>query len=353
MGETTMKRNHIVLLFVVLLVLPTLLFASGKSRAGTSAAPELTIPIGARYLGSGGSAIAVATGLESVFWNPAGVDRSLNTANALFSYRSYIADIGVSFASVSGKFGFGTLALSVRSFGIGEIPVTTESSPDGTGEILKPNFFVVGLTYSKLLSDRTSVGATVNFINEEFGNVNASGVSFDLGVQYHNLVGVQGLGVGVTVKNIGPGMRYGGSGLWRQASSVDGDRGVTYYLVGAAEFDLPSVFEVGLSYERSIADDHSLVASIAYENSNYALDEYRVGVDYAFKDFLHLRAGYLLLADPTGVEGVKTPNVFKNFTVGFGLNLAEVTGANIDLDYAYVPGDLFHDNNLITVNIGF
>ncbi len=353
MGETTMKRSHIVLLFLVLLALPTVLVASGKSRAGTSAAPELTIPIGARYLGSGGSAIAVSTGLESVFWNPAGVDRSAYTANTMFSYRSYIADMNVSFASVSGKFGFGTLAISLRSFGIGEIPVTTESSPDGTGEILKPSFFVVGFTYSKLLSDRTSVGATVNLVNESFGNVQASGVSFDMGVQYRNLVGIEGLAVGVTVKNIGPGMQYGGSGLYRQANAVEGDRGVTFYKVGAATFDLPSLFELGFSYEYKLAEDHSIVASIAYQNSNYAVDEYRVGVDYAFRDFLHVRGGYFFLPAPSGDERVKTPNVFKNFTVGFGLNLAEVTGVNIDLDYAYVPGDLFRDNNLITVNIGF
>jgi hypothetical protein len=254
---------------------------------------------------------------------------------------------------VSGKFGFGTLALSLRSFGIGDIPVTTESSPDGTGEILKPSFFVVGFTYSKLLSDRTSVGATVNVINETFANVSASGVSFDLGVQYHNLVGIEGLAVGVTVKNIGPGMQYGGSGLYRQAKAEDADRGVTFYKVGAATFDLPSLFELGFSYERKLAEDHSIVASAAYENSNYAVDEYRVGVDYAFKKLLRLRAGYLFLPAPTGDSRVKTPSVFKNFTVGFGLGLAEVTGANIDLDYAYVPGDLFRDNNLITINIGF
>jgi hypothetical protein len=353
MGETTMKRHSIVFLFLVLLVLPTVLVASGKSRAGTSAAPELTIPIGARYLGSGGSAIATAIGLESVFWNPGGVDRSPSTANAMFSYRSYIADMNVSFASVSGKFGFGTLALSLRSFGIGDIPVTTETSPDGTGEILKPSFFVVGFTYSKQLSDRTSVGATVNLINESFGSVQASGVSFDMGVQYRNLVGIEGLAVGVTVKNIGPGMQYGGSGLWQQADAVNSDRGVTYYKVGAATFDLPSLFELGFSYERKLAEDHSLTASVAYENSNYAVDEYRVGIDYGFKNLLHVRAGYFFLPSPTGDSRVTTPSVFKDFTVGFGVSLGELTGANIDLDYAYVPGDLFSDNNLITINIGF
>ena len=341
------------LILILLIVVPVTLQAGGKKRAGTAAAPELTIPLGARYLGSGGSALAVATGLESIYWNPAGVDRSPFDANALFSYRSYIADINVAFAGVSGKFDFGSIALSLRSFGIGDIPVTTESAPDGTGEIITPNFFVLGVTYSKILSERTSIGVTVNLINEAFGRVSSSGVSFDMGVQYQNLAGVQGLGVGVTVKNIGPAMRYDGPALYRQAEETQSARGITYYKVGAAEFDLPSVFEIGLSYRHALSDQHTLNFSSAYQNNNFALDEFRAGVEYSYQNLIQLRGGYMLQEAPIGVSNVETPQPFKNLVLGFGVNLAEAAGMNMVFDYAYVPGNLFSDNHLISINLGF
>jgi hypothetical protein len=112
-----------------------------------------------------GSAVAIASGLEAIYWNPAGVYLSETNASALFSYRSYIADMSMSYAAVSGNFGeFGTLGISFRDLSIGDINVTTLDQPDGTGEIISPTYFVLGLTYSKLLSDRVSIGANLNLI---------------------------------------------------------------------------------------------------------------------------------------------------------------------------------------------
>ena len=327
--------------------------AGGNDRTGTSAAPELTIPIGARYLGFAGAGIAMATGPEAIFWNPAGVDLALRDVNAVFAYRKYIADINVNAAAASVRFGFGTLALSLRSFNIGDIPVTTETAPDGTGEILNPNFFVIGATYSKSLSDRTSIGVSVNLINEAFGSVSASGTSFDFGIQYTNLVGVDGLGIGLSIKNIGTSMKYGGSGLYRKATATGSDRGETYYQTGAAEFDLPSLFELGLSYAYKVADESKFLVCAAYQNNNYYLDEYRVGVEYSFKDMFFVRGGYVFTHEPAGIPTQPGESVFKNFTFGAGIQLAEVGGVDLSVHYAYVPANIFDSNHLVTISVGF
>jgi hypothetical protein len=347
-----MKKNF-TLVLAMMFALSLLAFGGGENRAGTSSAPELTIPVGARYLGTVGSGVAVASGLEAIYWNPAGVDNALRDVNAMFSYRDYIADINVNFASVSSRFSFGTLAISLRAFEIGEIKVTTESAPDGTGEILEPTFFVIGGTYSVGLSDRTSVGVTVNAIQESFGRVNASGVSFDLGVQYRDLIGIQGLTTGVVVKNLGPGLNYEGSGLFRQADVPGSDRESGFFKVSSATFDLPTVFELGLAYAYPIGDENSLMVTGAYQNNNFAVDEYRFGVEYSYDQMLYLRGGYLFSTDPIQGADVATDHVFENFTLGFGVNFANVGELEIDLNYAYVPAELFNDNHIVGINVGF
>jgi hypothetical protein len=123
-----MKKNFILVLAMTF-ALSLIAFGGGENRAGTSSAPELTIPVGARYLGTVGSGVAIASGLEAIYWNPAGVDNARRDVNAMFSFRDYIADIDVNYASVSSRFSFGTLALSLRAFDLGKIDVTTESAP--------------------------------------------------------------------------------------------------------------------------------------------------------------------------------------------------------------------------------
>ncbi len=324
--------------------------AGGQNRAGTSAAPELTIPFGARYLSMGGSSVAFARGPEAIYWNPAGVDLSERSANAMFAYRSFIADIKLNYLAVTGKFGFGSLGLSLRSLSMGDIPITTEAAPDGTGEIYSPTFFVGGVTYSKQLADRISVGASLNIISENFARVSASGISFDVGVQYQNLVGVEGLGVGVTVRNIGPPMKYGGSGLWTQAQVPGSERGITFYKVEAASFELPSAFDIGLAYTVNLGGSSKLLVTGSYQNNNYSYDAYRIGAEYNYNDMLYLRAGRLQAASASD----RIPDIFQNFNLGAGVRFTNVGGTDISVDYAYVPvKDFFTNNHVVAVRVGF
>lgn len=325
-------------------------YSGGQNRAGTSAASELLIPVGARYVAMGGSPVATATGLESIYWNPAGVDITEKSANAMFSYRKYIADINLNYFAVSGKFGFGSIALSLRTLDFGDIPVTTVEEPDGTGELFSPTFFIGGLTYSKRLTDRIAVGVSLNFIHESWPRVSANGVALDFGVQYRDLFKVPGLSIGVVVKNIGFPMKYSGPGLWIQAVSPGTDRGLTFYKIEAAEFDLPSVIEIGFAYKLMIGERSGFNFAATFQNNNYAYDEYRVGIEYSFGDLLYLRGGYLLT--PEATEEIPYP--FQNFTAGVGLNFTNVGGLDISLDYAFIPpAKFFATNHVVAIKVGF
>src|SRR5881628_2457981 len=74
--------------------------AGSNERQGTGGALELLIPVGARgsVLGPGYSSIV--TGVEAVFWNPAGL-AGLEGTEALFSHTRYFADMQLNYAAVA------------------------------------------------------------------------------------------------------------------------------------------------------------------------------------------------------------------------------------------------------------
>jgi hypothetical protein len=342
--------NRLFLIPLVLICFVVEAFGGGQNRAGTAAAPELRIPVGSRFVAMGGADVALVSGLEAIYWNPAGVSVGGGDANAMFSYRQYIADMSMSFAAVSGNFGdLGTIGVSFRDLSIGNIDVTTLDAPDGTGEVINPTFFVVGLTYSKTLSDRISIGANINVISESWTGVGATAFGLDFGVQYRNLFELTGLSMGVAVKNLGTPMKYEGTALWFQGSEQGENRDVTFYERGAQSAELPSEISLGVSYVRNIDDENKLTVAGTFVNNNYAFDDYRAGLEYSYKDIFFVRGGYLFSPESDDV----VPNIFQNYSVGVGINFMEFTDLNLSLDYAYMPVKYFDANNIFSLKMGF
>jgi len=356
MKQPAVTMSIIAVAFLVLVsAVCTTAYAGGENRVGTNAAPELSIPVGARDLALGGSSIATTSGIEAIFWNPAGLARAEHSANAMFSHMNWIADIGVEYVAVSGAFeGFGTIGFSVKSLSIGDIEVTTEDAPDGTGQLISPTVVNLGLTYSRLVTDRISVGTTFTLISNRIDRVAATGFSFSAGVQYSGLGGVNGLSLGVAVKNIGPQMQFEGDGLLRQGNVNDVLRPGSFYRVTAASFELPSTIELGLAYKVDVGEQNALNLSGIFQNNNFSVDEYRVGAEYGYNDMFFLRGGYgfaensknndLPLAD-------KTSQIF-GFTAGAGIHY-ELGSMDFALDYAYQDVEFLDANHVFSLKFGF
>ena len=216
--------KKIILMVTAVLMLNSLALGQG-SRMGTASSTQIQVVQGARYL-SGGGAAANAVGMDAVYWNPAGLALSENGVDAIFSNRQYIADIDNNYFGIAVDFLGMKMATSVRTFNIGDINETTVFQPDGTGQVFTPNFSILGATASKRLSDNTSVGINANYIRESFGRVAASGMAFDLGVQYKSLAGMEGIDAGFLLGNFGHPVKYDGEDLGVAATAVDGDRPV-------------------------------------------------------------------------------------------------------------------------------
>lgn len=339
--------------FVCVLMLAATLYAQNQ-RTGTSAAPELLIPVGARDLAMGGSSIASSQGIEAIHWNPAGLARMTgHTAEGMFSSMSYIGDIQVSYGAAASQFGdFGTIGLSLRSLDFGEIPVTTVEDEDGVnGGTYSPSYVTIGLTYCNQVTDAVSVGGTVKLVSESIARVSASGIAFDLGLQYRGLLNVTGLQLGIAVKNIGPSMKFDGTGLLRSAVSSEGERPEQRYKSETAAFELPSVIELGVAYTGWMDENVSgYTLSGSYTNNNLYLDQYKLGGELSFgveSVKLFGRAGYEFV--PQLKESKE--NVF-GLTLGGGVTYL-AGDVELTFDYAYRQAQFFENNNVFSLKLGF
>src|SRR3989304_4947 len=181
-----------------------------NQRLGTAGASGLLIPVGGRDLAMGGSGVATSRGVEALYWNPGGVARMSSSAEGMFSYMTYIADIKTSYAAVAANFGsIGSMGFSLKSLGFGGFSLTAADAPAGrTGRTYSPSYVTVTLGYSRGLTNAISVGAAVKLISERVDLVSAGGFAFDVGIQYSQLAGFRGLTLGVAVKNIVPPMSF-------------------------------------------------------------------------------------------------------------------------------------------------
>lgn len=323
-------------------------FAGAGNRAGTNGASELLIPVGTRDIAMGGSTIATTTGVEAIFWNPAGTAHMKNSADIYFSHMTYFADIGVSYGAISANIeGLGILSLGIKSLAIDAINVTTTRDPDGTGQTFKPQYFTVGLTYSRQVSDRVAVGLTSNLISERLGDVSATGFSFDVGVLYNNLGSVDGLSIGIVVKNIGPQMKFDGTGLLTTATVAGQHRPATQYQLQAATFELPSSIQMGLGYKRQVSDMIAVQGSTTFQSNNFSDDEYKLGMEGSYQDLLFVRAGYNFAQR----ESEEREYLFGP-TAGFGIHSA-LGSTEISIDYAYRSMKTFEGNHIFSVRLGF
>jgi len=336
----------------VLLVQAATAGAGSVDRVGTSGAQELRIPVGAASIATGGSAVALGGGLRNIYWNPASL-ASTDQSEGMVSYMGYIGDSKVNYGAIATHLGSqGQLGFSMKILNIGDIIVTTEDAPDGTGEVLNPNFGVFGITYARRMTDRVHLGLTGSYISEKVADVAATGFAVDLGVQYDT--GWRGLRFGFAMKNIGPDMRYKGANLEERVVLPTDDPSASGHVLQlqAASFELPSYLQIGVSYDLPMGggDRHSTIFG-AFQGNNFTTDEYRLGAEVPVGNFLALRGGFV--GQVPIKEEDRQQDYLYSYTYGAGFNF-KLGDRPFALDWAgQHVGDFFDDNQQVSLHITF
>ena len=325
--------------------------AGNPEKKGTAGAEELLIPVDARGTALGGSATASISGIDAVYWNPAGLGNSTAGVEALFSYMKYIADINITYGAVAAKTGIGTVGVSFQSIGFGDIPITTADSPDGTGSMYTPRYLTVGAMYSKAMTDRIFVGVNGKLVSEKIINCSASTFAFDVGVQYVTSVGLK---MGVVLKNLGAPLRFDGTDLERRVSLPDVKPGTPdrNLRIVSEKYELPSLFEIGLSYGLKPIEKTNIQIMANFRNDNFANDLVTGGVEMDYNDMFFVRGGYTYSLNE-GEDAAGGVTYIWGPSFGFGVKYPLTAGMKFAFDFAYRTAEYFSDNMFFTAKFLF
>lgn len=301
-----------VAMLLVLCALPLSAQISGFDKVGTTSFTFLQVVPNAKVAAMGGVYTTTINSSEAVFFNPAGLTMA-PTSGISISYLDYFLDTQLSSLSWSYKYKhYGIIGVQAMYVDIGEImetsvdylirdDVTGIYNPGLTGNIIKPNSYVVGLSFARQVTMKFSFGLTAKYVSEDLVAKSTSAIVFDGGLLYKT--GFKSLVLGTSLRNFGKEIKY-----------------------FSKTYPLPQTFTIGLSGHlfgpenslwKEMSGQHLLLAFDLAQVRDHSQQQH-VGLEYGLKDMLFVRTGYKFNHDE------------ETYTLGFGVRFSKMR-----LDYAY------------------
>jgi hypothetical protein len=336
--ERNLMKNTISTLIICLVVSITFQAKAGNpDRQGEAGAYELLLNPWARSAGLHAMTTSMIEGVEAMRLNIAGLSR-LNRTEVILGHTILFDGTGMALNSVGfgqrmGK--SGAFGISIMTVDFGDIPVTTTEIPEGTGATFSPNFFNIGFGYSHTFENKVSVGILFRGVSETISDLSAFGFALDAGVQY--VAGEQdNFKFGISLRNIGSPMRFGGEGLSFQTSNPKGD--VSYNLTvdqRSETFELPSMLNLGLSYDFIIKSKHRLTVIGNFTSNSFARDQVGGGIEYALNNMFMVRGGYKY--DLGSTASSAGSNIYSGISAGITIDvpIKKQSSSRFAVDYAY------------------
>lgn len=312
-------------------------------KTGTTSAQILKINVGPRAIGMGGAFTAIADDITSVYWNPSGT-ANIQSNEAYFNHSKLYLDISNDFAAIATNVGgFGTVGAFVSVLSVDEMLVRTIENPEGTGEYFDYGSIVVGLNYSRSLTENFSIGFNAKYISESIWNMSATGFAIDVGTLYKVQV-LNELRIAATVSNFGTKMQMAGRDATQTIPSGAGGGNFVNSNLEMDKFDLPLLFRFGLSADVIKEESSRLTAAIDAIHPNDNTEYLNTGLEYAWNEVIHLRIGYNSLFEEDSEKGL---------TAGIGINYRIVDMIKVKLDYAYQDFGRLKDVHYFSIGINF
>jgi hypothetical protein len=331
---------------ISLLLFHSGVFGQSISKTGTTAAKFLSIGIGARANAMGTAYSAVANDASSMYWNPSGIAYATRF-EGLFTYTKMFADINLNYfglvipAGESGSFGVNITALN-----IGDMQVTTELNPDGTGETFSAGSYAFGLSYARFITDDFAVGATVKYIREDIYNSSAQGLAIDIGTVFRTPF--YGIKFASSISNFGTKMKVDGDDLivrYDPDETTGGNNETNDAKLSTDQFELPLRLQIGISKEWQVMENQKFILAVDVNYPNDNNQWVNVGGELSlFNELISLRGGYKTLFLEESQEGL---------TLGFGLRYGGLDVFKIGFDYAFQEFEFLDNIHSFGVNLRF
>lgn len=344
-----MKKTFRIIAIIALLTVVSLpaAQAGNDDRRGTAGALELLINPWARSAGWGGVNTACGRGLDAFFTNVAGITSVSSTeigyTNSIYAGGRSGLNSGASinsFGLVQRVFDRGVLGVYVMAMSFGDIDVTTNESPDaGMNGTFSPTFMNLHIAYAHAFTQSIKGGAVVKIVSESTADVTGSGVAFDAGIQYVTGENDE-LKFGISLKNIGFGFSFNGTGL---SLTMTNDAGNPMSVEFRSEDqELPTSFSIGMSYDFLFEKwNQRLTFAGNFTSMAFSKDLITAGAEYSLLDRVQLRAGYVYQTSIFDADARTTFNTGLNVGASFNVPLSKKEGNNnsLTLDYAYQTAD--------------
>ncbi len=337
-----MKKYKYFLIVTLITAIASVSFAQTQ-KTGTTAAQVLKFNVGPRAIGMGGAFTAVSDDISSMYWNPGGT-ANIEFNEAFFNHTSLYADVRHDFAAIASHLSdFGTVGAFVSVLSMDEMMVRTEEAPEGTGEYFNSGAIVIGINYSRYLTENFAIGGNLKYINESIWHMSATGFAVDIGTMY-KLPLFNELRIAASISNFGTKMQLSGRDVTKIIQSGAGDQNLINTNIELDRFDLPLLFRFGLSADVIKDGTSKLTTSVDAIHPNDHTEYVNAGAEYSWNEIVYLRAGYNSLFEKDTEKGL---------TLGFGLHYRIIDMVKVKLDYAYQDFGRLKDIHYFSVGVNF
>lgn len=284
-------------LLAFMVLLPTISTAQ-YDRPGSTDGQFLKIGVSPRGTAMGDAFIAAVRGAEATYYNTSLMPWAKGT-DVVFNLNRWFAGINHAFFAATHNFGdFGAIGISAIGLYTDEMDVRTPLQPDGTGETFYTGNYKLGLSYARFLTDRVTVGTTMNYIHMSlYQDFKADAFSIDISTTY--VSDFRGFRFAMGIANFGSNIQYVNE-----------------------SYPLPTSFTFGAAMNAVESEMHNLLVSFSAVKPNDGQPLGQVGAEWSFNSMFFLRSGY------------RINHPIATYSFGAGVSGAPM-GYNVRFDYSY------------------
>lgn len=288
----------------------------GKERTGLSGYQFTKIDVDPRSAAMGSSIAADISGASSLYWNPA-MASITGKSGIMASNTSYFVDIPMNYLAGIWSIKNLTFGLSFQSVSSGEMDVTTEFYPQGTGQTFSTFHYSLGATVSQKLTDAFHYGATIRYYEEDLFGIEYRTVGIDFGF-FFDVPSIP-IRFAVAINNFGLDANPEGT-VERLALQDDGQPIIEEDLENIL---LPTRFVLAMAADVYTSESIDILATTQITNYSDHAERFGFGLELkAFEQFM-LRTGYTF-----GQDDIKGPSMGGGVELGVGEQ-------RFNFDYSY------------------
>ena len=335
-------KKLLLTIILIAVVAPTNLVYAQLSKAGTTAAEFLKIPVGARA-----SAISAYTATvndpSSMVLNPAGL-ADIGSVEIQVEVTDWYLDINHSYLGAALPTKKGAVGVHVLAMNYGEFEETTAEAQGLTGRTFNAYSVSFGVSYAQYLIPQFTIGGTAKVVYEQIVKSSASTFAFDVGTIYDTPF--YGVRFGVSVTNIGAKMQMTGNDLI--ISSDPDEAGEGNYEPDAKlvtdQFDLPLMLKVGLAWDAIDRDGVRATIAVDGNNPSNNTQSLSVGGEVSLlNNKIFLRGGIPYIGQKDAIE---------TFNGGIGVKYTR-NNIGVAFNYTYHGYNYLGDVNKLSIQVFF